>query len=156
MGASFRYASADSQDMSWLPLPRFESRAVRVAVSRRVRGPRVTHPISVGSRRRGISARPWMGASFKYAGVDSLYMSWLPLPRFESRAARVAVCGLGAEDRARAPHPISVGSRRRGISVRPWMGASSRYASVDSLDMPWLPLPRFESRAVCVAVSCRE
>jgi hypothetical protein len=27
MGASFGYASADIQDMSWLPLPRFESRA---------------------------------------------------------------------------------------------------------------------------------
>jgi hypothetical protein len=37
-----------------------------------------------------------MGESFRYAGVDSLDMSWLPLPRFESRAARVAVCGLGA------------------------------------------------------------
>jgi hypothetical protein len=32
------------------------------------------------------------------------------------------------------------------------MGASFGYASADSLDMPWLPLPRFESRAVCVAV----
>ena len=34
------------------------------------------------------------------------------------------------------------------------MGASFKYASVDSLDMSWLPLSRFESRAVCVAVSC--
>ena len=50
MGASFRYASVDSLDMSWLPLSRFESRAVRVAVSRRVRGSRVPHSISVGSR----------------------------------------------------------------------------------------------------------
>jgi hypothetical protein len=50
MGESSRYASADSLDMSWLPLSRFESRSVRVAVSRRVRGSRVTHPISVGSR----------------------------------------------------------------------------------------------------------
>jgi hypothetical protein len=32
MGASFVYASADSPGMSWLPLPRFESRAVGVAV----------------------------------------------------------------------------------------------------------------------------
>jgi hypothetical protein len=32
MDASFGYASADSLDMSWLPLPRFESRAVGVAV----------------------------------------------------------------------------------------------------------------------------
>jgi hypothetical protein len=33
------------------------------------------------------------------------------------------------------------------------MGASLGYASADSLDMsPWLPLPRFESRAVGVAV----
>jgi hypothetical protein len=50
MGASLRYASVDSLDMSWLPLPRFESRAVGVAVSRRERGARVPHPISVGSR----------------------------------------------------------------------------------------------------------
>ena len=91
MGASFRYASVDSLDMSWLPLSRFESRAVRVAVSRRVRGSRVPHPISVGSKRRGISVRPWMGASFRYASVDSLDMSWLPLSRFESRAVGVAV-----------------------------------------------------------------
>jgi hypothetical protein len=34
------------------------------------------------------------------------------------------------------------------------MGESFKYAGVDSLDMSWLPLPRFESRAVCVAVSC--
>jgi hypothetical protein len=50
MGESFRYAIADSLDMSWLPLPRFESRAACVAVSRRERGARVTHPISIGSR----------------------------------------------------------------------------------------------------------
>ena len=49
MGESPRYASADSLDMSWLPLSRFESRAACVAVSRRVRGSRVPHPISVGS-----------------------------------------------------------------------------------------------------------
>jgi hypothetical protein len=35
-----------------------------------------------------------MGESFGYASADSLDMSWLPLPRFESRAVRVAVCGL--------------------------------------------------------------
>jgi hypothetical protein len=40
-----------------------------------------------------------MGASFGYASADSLDMSWLPLPRFESRAVCVAVCGLaGARD----------------------------------------------------------
>jgi hypothetical protein len=33
----------------------------------------------------------WMGASFRYAGLDSLGMSWLPLSRFESRAVGVAV-----------------------------------------------------------------
>jgi hypothetical protein len=93
MGASFRYASVDSLDMSWLPLSRFESRAVGVAVSRRVRGPGVPHPISVGSRRRGASVRPWMGASFRYASAGSLDMSWLPLSRFESRAVGVAVYG---------------------------------------------------------------
>ena len=93
MGESFRYASADSLDMSWLPLSRFESRAVCVAVYCRERGSRVPHPISAGSRRRGISVRPWMGASFKYASVDSLDMSWLPLSRFESRAVGIAVYG---------------------------------------------------------------
>jgi hypothetical protein len=55
MGASFKHASADSLDMLWLPLSRFESRAVGVAVSCRERGPRVPHPISVGSRRKGVS-----------------------------------------------------------------------------------------------------
>jgi hypothetical protein len=34
-----------------------------------------------------------MGASFSYARVDSLDMSWLPLSRFESRAAGIAVYG---------------------------------------------------------------
>ena len=33
-----------------------------------------------------------MGASFMYAGVDSLDMSWLPLSRFESRAVGVLQC----------------------------------------------------------------
>jgi hypothetical protein len=87
MGESFGYASADSLDMSWLPLSRFESRAVCVAVSRRERGARAPHPISVGSRRRGLSVGLWMGESFRYAGIYSLDMSWLPLPRFESRTA---------------------------------------------------------------------
>jgi hypothetical protein len=69
--------------------------------------------------------RPWMGESLGYASAYSLDMSWLPLPRFESRAACVA--GVSRRERgARVPHPISVGSRRRGISVRPWMGASFR------------------------------
>ena len=104
MGASFGYENADSLDMSWLPLTRFGSRAVGVAVSCRERGARVPHPISVGSRRRGISVRPWMGASFGYAGVDSLDMSWLPLSRFESRAACVAVCGLGARVAGATPN----------------------------------------------------
>jgi hypothetical protein len=36
------------------------------------------------------------------------------------------------------------------------MSASFVYASADSLDMPWLPLPRFESRAVCVSVCMDE
>jgi hypothetical protein len=52
MGASFGYAStgADSLDMTWLPLSRFESRAACVAGLRRERGAaRVPHPISVGS-----------------------------------------------------------------------------------------------------------
>jgi hypothetical protein len=51
MGASFGHEHVDSLDMSWLPLPRFESQAVCVAVpGRRERGARVPHPISVGSR----------------------------------------------------------------------------------------------------------
>jgi hypothetical protein len=73
MGASFVYASADSLDMSWLPLPRFESPVVRVAVSRRERG--VPHAIPAESRRRGPSARPWMSASSVYASADSLEMN---------------------------------------------------------------------------------
>jgi hypothetical protein len=94
MSESLGYASADSLDMSWLPLSRFESRAVCVAVPGRERGARVPHPISVGSRLEvPISVRPWVGASFGYASVDSLDMSWLPLLRFESRAACVAVYG---------------------------------------------------------------
>jgi hypothetical protein len=119
---------------------------------------RVPHPISVENRRGGLSARPWMNASFVYASSDSLDMSWLPLPRFESRALCVAVCSLGAgsEGRGKVPHPISVESRRGGLSARPWMSASFGYASVGSLDMSWLPLPRFESRAVRVAVPRRE
>jgi hypothetical protein len=36
------------------------------------------------------------------------------------------------------------------------MGASFGYASVGSLDMPWLPLSRFGSQAAGVAVSCRQ
>jgi hypothetical protein len=139
MGESFRYASVDSLDMSWLPLSRFESRAVCVVVFCRERGSRVPHPISVGSRRRGISVRPWMGESFRYASTDSLDMSWLPLSRFESRSACVAVSRRVRGPRV--PQPISVGSRRRGISARPWMGESLGYASADSLDMSWLPQP---------------
>jgi hypothetical protein len=67
------------------------------------------------------------------------------------------VC-LVCEQGARAPHPISAKSRRsRGLSARPWMGASLGHKNSDSLDMTWLPLPRFESREVCVAVpGCRE
>jgi hypothetical protein len=95
MGASFGYASADSLDMPWLSLPRFESRAVGVAVCGLERGARVSHPIPVDSRRRGLSVRPWMGASFRYAGVDSVDMSWLPLPMLESRAVGVPVCVCG-------------------------------------------------------------
>jgi hypothetical protein len=45
-----------------------------------------------------------MGASFGYAGVDSLDLSSLPRSRFESRAVRVAVCRR--ERGARVPHPI--------------------------------------------------
>ena len=50
-----------------------------------------------------------MGASFRYASVDSLDMSWLPLSRFESRAVHVA--GLGeCEDRGyHTQYPLEVG-----------------------------------------------
>jgi hypothetical protein len=51
-----------------------------------------------------MSARPWMGASLRYANVDSLDMSWLPLPRFEPRVACVAVCGLEARGEGAAPN----------------------------------------------------
>jgi hypothetical protein len=54
MGASFRYASADSLDMSWLPLSRFESRAVCVAVCGlgargEGRGYHTQHPLRAGA-----------------------------------------------------------------------------------------------------------
>jgi hypothetical protein len=59
MGALFGCASADSLDMSWLPLPRFESRAVCVAVAASARASEGcgchTQAISAESRRRGIS-----------------------------------------------------------------------------------------------------
>ena len=52
-----------------------------------------------------------MGASFGYASVDSLDMSWLALSRFGSRAVCVAA-GVSCRERgARVSHPISVGSR---------------------------------------------
>jgi hypothetical protein len=38
--------------------------------------------------------------------------------------------------------------------VRPWIGASFRYASADSPDMSWLPLPRFESRVPHLIPAC--
>ena len=62
------------------------------------------HPISVKSRRRGLSARPWMGASLGHGNADSLDMSWLPLPRFESQAVDVDVCGLGARGEGATPN----------------------------------------------------
>jgi hypothetical protein len=45
-----------------------------------------------------------MGALFKYAGVDSLDMSWLPLPRFESRAVCVVCCRVLSESEGRGCH----------------------------------------------------
>jgi hypothetical protein len=63
-----------------------------------------------------MSARPWMGASLRYANSDSLDMSWLPLPGglsgFESRVVCVAVSGLAGpwERGMRVPHPIPVRS----------------------------------------------
>jgi hypothetical protein len=61
-------------------------------------------PISVESRldvrRHG---RGW-AAPLRYANAGSLDMSWLPLPRFESRVVRVAVCGLGARGEGTAPN----------------------------------------------------
>jgi hypothetical protein len=96
------------------------------------------HPRPAGSWElaRRYVGKPWMGASFRYANVDTLLdMSWLPLPRFGLRAV-----GVATQD------PL-------GVGARPWMGASLRYVNVGSLDMSWLSLPRFESRAAGV-VSC--
>jgi hypothetical protein len=59
-----------------------------------------------------------MGESFRYAGVDSLDMSWLPLPRFESRAVGVAIVWVRARREANgggdgmAVGPTGVGSDR--------------------------------------------
>jgi hypothetical protein len=52
--------------------------------------------------------RPWMGVSFRYASVaDSPDMSWLPLPRFESRVACVAsaCCSVSARARGEGATP---------------------------------------------------
>jgi hypothetical protein len=57
MGASFGYASADSLDMPWLPLSRFESRAVGVPRVVWVRGARrgchTQYPLEVGQTHTG-------------------------------------------------------------------------------------------------------
>jgi hypothetical protein len=57
-----------------------------------------------------------MGASFGYASADSIDMSWLPLPRFESRAAGVVQCmGEGEANGGgdgMAVGPMGVGSDR--------------------------------------------
>jgi hypothetical protein len=46
-----------------------------------------------------------MGASFGYASADSPNMSCVvATPRSESRAACVAVCGLGARDEGDTPN----------------------------------------------------
>jgi hypothetical protein len=52
-----------------------------------------------------------------------------------------------------SPHLARQRTKRRG---RGRSGQRLRTCSgrQDSIDMSWLPLPRFESRAVCVAVSC--
>jgi hypothetical protein len=100
MGASFMYASANSLDMSWLPLSRFESRSVRVAVSRRVRGAGVQHPISVGKRRGGIAGpavipvqvfRTGRAVYWEFLRLWTgfeLPSSWLTLPAYGSNLNR--------------------------------------------------------------------
>jgi hypothetical protein len=104
MGASFGYASAPSLDMPGYHCRGLSREQCVLPCAVWEREARVPHPISVESRRRGISVRPWMGASFRYASVPSLDMPWLPLPRFESRAVRVAVCGLGARSEGATPN----------------------------------------------------
>jgi hypothetical protein len=61
--------------------------------------------------------------------------------------------GSGSGGEAWGWHPRPVGSQARRTLARPWMGASLRRDTLDSLGMSRLPLPRFESRAVGVAVS---
>jgi hypothetical protein len=58
-----------------------------------------------------------MGASFGYAGVDSLDMSWLPLSRFLSREQCVLQCmgageANGGGDTWLSVGPVGVGSDR--------------------------------------------
>jgi hypothetical protein len=67
-----------------------------------------------------------MGASFGYAGVDSPDMSWLPLSRFESRAAGVLQCmgegeanGGGNGTNGMAVGPMGVGSYRGQCGIVP-------------------------------------
>jgi hypothetical protein len=91
-----------------------------------------------------------MGVLPGYAGVGSRDMSWLPLPRFGSRAVGVAGRGLGARDGGAASNIRWEWAGR--ASARQWVDVPPGYAGVGSLDMSWLPLPRFGSRAVGVAV----
>jgi hypothetical protein len=66
--------------------------------------------------------RPWIDALFGYASADRLDMPWLPLTA-EVWVASCVCCIVWVRARAaRVPHPISADSRRRGLSVRPWMG----------------------------------
>jgi hypothetical protein len=99
-----------------------------------------------------------MGASFRYVSADGLGMSCLPLPRSEldvSREQCVLPCLVESEGRrCRTQYPLRAGTEDRGISVRPrgWAHRSGMRVQIYSLDMYWLPLPRFDSRAAGVRV----
>jgi hypothetical protein len=96
MGAPFGYANAGSLDMSWLPLSRFESRVVCVAVcglgARGEGAAQISVEIRLGVYWQG---RGWAHCPGMQINVDSLDMSWLPLPKFESRVVCVVVPGQG-------------------------------------------------------------
>jgi hypothetical protein len=83
----------------------------------------VPHPISAESRRRGISARPWMGASFGYAGVGSLGSGHVVVSTAEVLVASSGCCSVWVREGEAngggdimAVGSMGVGSDRAGVA----------------------------------------
>jgi hypothetical protein len=134
MGASFGYASADSLDMSWLSLPRFASRAVCVAVSRRERGGgcHIQYPLRAGVEvyRRG---RGWAHRLGMRVQIVQAEVSIVPLLLAVVVVVVVLLlrsCLLGAARRAlhcsyRVPSRAAA-SARRGVTAPTRMHGSAK------------------------------